>query len=596
MTLEWLSDPGSVRTCPNCGTTGESRPILRSLGAPQRPGLTYTLLGCRTCGAAAFDPAPEPDYSNAPPGRGAALAFYLQQGAGLWSIVSTLLTLELPAATEPRRLLEIGCGFGFGLDVAQRVLGWDVQGYDPSPFAAAGREALDLPIVADYFEPGREAPGSRDVVLASEVLEHLSDPVDFLRNLRTTLRPGGVLVLTTPNLSTARPGTPEGLLVPLLSAGYHTVLHTAGSLELALRRAGFATVGVEERGAQLLAHATDGAVAWRAPREADRTAYRAWLEQAAATQAVGADLQLGLLGRAYREAVNNGDLGAADRLLPGVDGALRSRFGFSLAGWRDTARPAPPRDLEGLAASRPLALGPLLLAFGLHRLLSGTPRPGLTPTFEAAATEAAALRGALRAIGTDDGDAEEVAWTAGAEAALSAAAGSAVDVVARLAELGPAPGADESARAARTAALRRRVFVELVNAGAYAAAKPLSDVVAAAAVRAEAPGIAPENSELDVLYCGAVMETNGSPPGDLNTAVRWLRGLRAASLRHLTTDALGGGSAAGLLWPGVELELELLRRLGRMSERAALAGQGVAALISHVGVPPVPAGLQTTSR
>jgi hypothetical protein len=72
--------------------------------------------------------------------------------------------------------------------------------------------------------------------------------------------------------------------------------------------------------------------------------------------------------------------------------------------------------------------------------------------------------------------------------------------------------------------------------------------------------------------------------------------LRAASLRHLTADALGGGSAAGLLWPGVELELELLRRLGRMSERAALAGQGVAALISHVGVPPVPAGLQTTSR
>src|SRR3954470_1101517 len=80
LTLEWLSGSSSVRTCPSCGTTGESRLILRTPGAPQRPGLTYTLLGCCSCGAAAFDPAPEPDYSDAPPGRGAALAFYLQQG------------------------------------------------------------------------------------------------------------------------------------------------------------------------------------------------------------------------------------------------------------------------------------------------------------------------------------------------------------------------------------------------------------------------------------------------------------------------------------------------------------------------------------
>jgi SAM-dependent methyltransferase len=596
LTLQWLSGSGSVRTCPICGATGESRPVLRSPGPPHRPELAFTLLGCRNCGAATFDPPPEPDYSDAPPGRGAALAFYLQQGAGLWSIASTLLTLELSTATGPPRLLEIGCGFGFGLDVARRALGWEVQGYDPSPFAAAGGEALGLPIVSGYFNSGLEEPGTRDVVLASEVLEHLSNPVDFLRSLRTALRPGGVLVLTTPNLGTARPGTPEGLLVPLLSAGYHTVLHTAGSLEIALRRAGFATVEVEERGAQLLAHATDGAVAWRAPSEADRTAYRNWLEQAAATQPVGSDLHLGLLGRAYREAVNGGDLAAADQLLPGVDDALRSRFGFSLSGWLDAGRPAPPGDLEGLAERRPLALGPLLLTFGLHRLLGGTPRPGLTPTFEAAAAEAEALRRALRAIGTDDGDAEEVAWTAAAEAALSAAAGGAPDVVTRLSQLGRAPGAGESASAARTAALRRRAFVELVNAGAYAAAKPLSDVVEAAVVRADAPGTAPENSELDVLYCGAVMETNGSPRGDLNAAVRWLRGLRAASLRRLATEATGGGSAAGLLWPGVELELELLRRLGRVSERAALAGQGVEALIGHPGVPPMPAGLQTAIR
>ena len=555
------------------------------------------LLGCCSCDAAAFDPAPEPDYAAAPPGQGAALAFYLQQGAGLWSIASTLLTLQLPMSTEagPRRLLEIGCGFGFGLDIARRALGWDVQGYDPSPFAIAGQEILGLPIVSAYFNPKIAAPGTQDVVLASEVLEHLTDPVGFLRGLRTVLTPGGVFVLTTPNLGSARPGTPDGLLVPLLSVGYHTLLHTAGSLTIALRQAGFTTVEIEERGAQLLAHATDGTAAWRAPHEADRVAYRGWMAQAAAAQPAGSDLHLGLLGRLYREAVNSGDFAAADRLLPSLDGALRSRFGTTLSDWIGAGKATPADDLESLAVRGSLALGPLLLTLGLHRLLAGVKRPGLTQVFETAAAEAEALRGALRVIGSDDGDAEEVAWTAGAEAALCAAAGGATDVAARLARLGPAPDVGDGAGMARAAAVRRRAFVELVNAGAYAAAKPLSDVIDSVAGRAGASAALLEDSELDVLYCGAVAEANGGPRGDANAAVRWLRGLRAAALRRLVTENEGGGSAAGLLWHAVELELELLHRLGRVSERAALAGQGLQALAANPGVPPLPPGLQSAT-
>jgi SAM-dependent methyltransferase len=556
------------------------------------------LLSCSSCGAAVFDPPPEPDYAASPPGQGAALAFYLQQGAGLWSIASTLLTLELPAGTEPRprRLLEIGCGFGFGLDIARRMLGWEVQGYDPSPFAQAGRKILTLPIVSTYFTPEAEAPATRDVVLASEVLEHLDDPVGFLRGIRTALRPGGVLVLTTPNLGAVQPSMPEGLLIPLLSSGYHTVLHTKGSLAVALQRAGFTTIEIEERGAQLLAHATDGIAAWRAPQTNDHAVYRDWLAQGAEAQPAGSDLQVGLLGRAYREAVNGADRAAADRLLPILDNALRGRFGTALSDWVGAAKSDPPNDLEGLAARGPLALGPLLLTLGMHRLLTGAARPGLIPVFETSAVEADALRRALRAIGSDDGDAEETAWTARAEAALCAAAGGAMNLDALLARLGPAPGVRVEAGVVRAAALRRRAFVELVNGGAYVAAKSLSDVVDAAATRAGTPDSLLEDSEFDALYCGAVAEANGGPQGDAIAAIRWLRGLRAAALRRLKVGVEGGGSAAGLLWHAVDLELELLRRLGRTSERAALAGQGMKALAEHPGVPPVPAGLRAAIR
>jgi SAM-dependent methyltransferase len=599
MDLQWLPASKFVLNCPVCGVSGESHPILRSLGQPRQPKSEVVLHGCRSCGAAVFNPPPEADYAAAPSGQGAALAFYLQQGAGLWSIASSLLTIDQqaePGSPPRRRLLEIGCGFGFGLDIARRTLGWEVQGYDPSPFAAAGQEILGLPIASAYFTPEHALDGAWDVVLASEVLEHLDHPVEFLRTLHRSLKPDGVLVLTTPDLGAVQPGTPEGLLIPLLSVGYHAVLHTKGSLAVALREAGFATVDVELRGAQLLAHASNGAAAWRQPRESDRATYRCWLAQAAAAQPSGSDLQLGLLGRAYREAVNGGDRAAADRLLPGLDDALRSRFGTALSEWMDAGKAKPPTGLDGLMARGTLALGPLLLTLGLHRLLAGTARPDLAALFDTAAMEADALRQALQAIGSDDGDAEEVAWTARAEAALCAAAGGAMNLGMLLDRLGPAPSADIHRGTARAASLRRRAYVELVNGGAYAAAKAVSDVVGPALARAGAPGVLLDDSEIDVLYCGAIAEANGGPQADIAAAIRMLRALRAAALRRLSVGVQAGGSAAGLLWHAVGLELELLRRSGRMSEGAALLSQGVPAMTSHPGVPPIPPELQAVLR
>ncbi|MFC3124227.1 methyltransferase domain-containing protein [Pseudoroseomonas globiformis] len=584
MTLEWLSGDGPRRTCPACGAEGVTCAILQ-VG---RPLPRFRLLGCRVCGAAAFDPPPRPDYAEAA-GGGAALAFYLQQGAGLWSIASTLLTL-VPYDVEARpRMLEIGCGFGFGLDLARRALGWDVQGHDPSPFAAAGRELLGVPIAPGLFTPDAASPGSQDVVLASEVLEHLHEPASFLATLRGALRPGGVLALTTPDLGAVGPNTPPGLLTPLLSAGYHTVLFTAASLEQALRHAGFTTVAVESRGAQLLARASNGSAAWRDELPADRAAYRAWLEAAVITQPAGSDLHLGLLGRAWREAVHEGHVTEADRLFASLDAALRARFGQGLEGWAGSAT-ATPDTLEELVRRQPVALGPWLLARGLHRLLRGEPRPGLESLFLAASRHAAGLRAALGRIGSDDGDAEDAGWVAGAEAVLCAAARGEAGLSRRLEELGDAPGTDPVASTARAAALRRRVYVELVNAGAFVAATPLGDTAAQALHRAEAGHEALADGELDTLWCRAASVANAPETGDPADALRALRALRGASLRRLAMPNLPPGSAAGLLWPGTGLELELLRRAGRMTEMAALRREALDTLASRPGVPPPPPG------
>jgi len=47
------------------------------------------------------------------------------------------------------------------------------------------------------------ADGSFDLVFAGEVLEHLHDPNALVRGARTILRPGGYLLITTPNLASA---------------------------------------------------------------------------------------------------------------------------------------------------------------------------------------------------------------------------------------------------------------------------------------------------------------------------------------------------------------------------------------------------------
>jgi 2-polyprenyl-3-methyl-5-hydroxy-6-metoxy-1,4-benzoquinol methylase len=102
--------------------------------------------------------------------------------------------------------LDVGCGDGLFLAEFDRAgnlsaRGWQLHGIDVSPAVIA--EASKRPYHFERFnlEEGIPHPAaSFDIVVAGEVIEHVYDPDQLVREAHRVLRPGGFLLVTTPNL------------------------------------------------------------------------------------------------------------------------------------------------------------------------------------------------------------------------------------------------------------------------------------------------------------------------------------------------------------------------------------------------------------
>jgi 2-polyprenyl-3-methyl-5-hydroxy-6-metoxy-1,4-benzoquinol methylase len=112
-----------------------------------------------------------------------------------------LIARELASAAIPRqRVLDCGCGDGSLLSVVARTIACDqLHGMDVAanvPIQRAG-----VPIHFNQQDLGTPVPpemhGRFDLVLCSEVIEHVADDRMVLRNLRDVTAPGGTLLLTT---------------------------------------------------------------------------------------------------------------------------------------------------------------------------------------------------------------------------------------------------------------------------------------------------------------------------------------------------------------------------------------------------------------
>jgi len=99
----------------------------------------------------------------------------------------------------PGRLLDVGCGLGEALAVAES-LGWKVRGIERIASAAERAcSGIDGIVSITRFEDWGGSESRFDQVLLADVLEHLRDPFSALARTRELLVSGGIVVITTPN-------------------------------------------------------------------------------------------------------------------------------------------------------------------------------------------------------------------------------------------------------------------------------------------------------------------------------------------------------------------------------------------------------------
>jgi len=238
----------SLSACPACGTSG-LQPWLRQ----EIAGIAFTLDKCPACGTGCLNPPPAPTYLK---------SLYGSTGHGAKSLTSFEAVLaaerEFPNSTVDaasmvryaqkllgpghageRLALDIGSGYGFFSKAALN------QGFSVTAVNPAGlenrifRQLNGFEPVPQFFEEVDWGARKFDLVILSQILEHLLDPLRVLVKIKNLLKPAGVAAIAVPNV--------DAILIKILRSQSsflglpeHVIHFSRKGLNAVLQRAGFA--------------------------------------------------------------------------------------------------------------------------------------------------------------------------------------------------------------------------------------------------------------------------------------------------------------------------------------------------------------------
>jgi 2-polyprenyl-3-methyl-5-hydroxy-6-metoxy-1,4-benzoquinol methylase len=240
--------------CPACG----SARLRRAFGPAHAP-----FVRCRDC-ASLLDPDPPsaerlrelyegPGYFVKEQGDGPGDTLcgypgdYLANRANVERKFAEVLG-HLERYVEPGRLLDVGAGPGFLVEVARRR-GWDATGVDLNSWAASyARDELSVEVrVGEIRDLGLE-DGELDAITMLDLVEHTPEPGRLIAETARLVRPDGALAILTPDAGSTVSRALGHRWPEVRRPGEHAVLFSIDGLTRLLARHGFVACGWHSTG------------------------------------------------------------------------------------------------------------------------------------------------------------------------------------------------------------------------------------------------------------------------------------------------------------------------------------------------------------
>jgi 2-polyprenyl-3-methyl-5-hydroxy-6-metoxy-1,4-benzoquinol methylase len=215
--------------CNLCGGTGTA-PFTRKDG--------LEVVRCTSCGLVYVNPrlraADLTEHYNS--GESSRLEYYRDAEVADRRTFSEILGIATRLSPGRGALLDVGPCAGTLL-VQAREQGFAVSGIEINAGAARMcREQLGLDVRAGVLEPDSYPPDSFDVVSMGDVIEHVPDPLATLRTVARILKPGGHVLISTPNVESAAARMLQ------VKPEEHIYYYSAETLRASLAKAGLETV------------------------------------------------------------------------------------------------------------------------------------------------------------------------------------------------------------------------------------------------------------------------------------------------------------------------------------------------------------------
>jgi len=200
--IKWNENELHNVKCDTCGSSDVAKSYNRKDG--------MHVIECRLCGSAYLNPRPKDEYIPRYYQEDYFTGVSADQGIGGLRpatqsvnskpvIASQIQLLEKKVGSlQGKKILEIGCATG-ELLLQAKQLGAETHGLEISDYAASVAREKGLNVITGTTDDEPFENGSFDIVMCFEVIEHVISPQKFAKQLASLLKPGGFLLISTPN-------------------------------------------------------------------------------------------------------------------------------------------------------------------------------------------------------------------------------------------------------------------------------------------------------------------------------------------------------------------------------------------------------------